>query len=96
VGERSRTRIEKDWKIFQLMPTEPLLLSARERPASVFFRGGEVRIGVHDAWHSRTLKRLKADIVALHPDKALSGFRRRRNMPRLLTKAPCTGMLNGT
>ena len=69
------------------MPKEPLLLSAGERPASVFFRGGEVRIDVHDAWHERTLRRLKADIVALHPDKAMSGFRRRRNMSRLVTKA---------
>jgi hypothetical protein len=71
----------------QLMPKEALLLSAGERPASVFFRGGEVRIDVHDAWHERTLRRLKADIVALHPDKALSGFRRRGHMCRLVTKA---------
>ena len=69
------------------MPKEPLLLSAGERPASVFFRGGEVRIDVHDAWHERTLRRLRADIVALHPDKALSGFRRRGNMSRLVPKA---------
>jgi len=69
------------------MPKEPLLLSAGERPASVFFRGGEVRIDVHDAWHERTLRRLRADIVALHPDKALSGFRRRGNMARLIPKA---------
>lgn len=66
---------------------EPLLLSAGERPASVFFRGGEVRIDVHDSWHERTFRRLKADIVALHPDKALSGFRRRGNMSRSVTKA---------
>ncbi len=68
------------------MPKEPFLLSAGERPASVFFRGGEVRIDVHDAWHEHILRRLKADIVALHPDKALSGFRRRGNMSRLVTK----------
>jgi len=67
--------------------SKQLLLSAGERPASVFFRGGEVRIDVHDAWHERTLRRLKADIVALHPDKALSGFRRRRKMRRSVTKA---------
>ena len=69
------------------MPKEQLLLSAGERPASVFFRGGEVRIDVHDAWHERTLRRLKADIVALHPDKALSGFRRRRSTSRSVTTA---------
>ena len=46
-----------------------------------------MRIDVHDAWHERTLRRLKADIVALHPDKALSGFRRRGNMARLIPKA---------
>src|SRR2546426_1984041 len=69
------------------MPKEPLLLTAGERPASVFFRGGEVRIDIHDAWHERTLRRLKADIVALHPDKALSGFRRRGNMSHLVPKA---------
>ena len=66
---------------------EPILLSAGERPASVYYRGGEVRIDVHDAWHERTFRRLKADIVALHPDKALSGFRRRGNMSRLVVKA---------
>jgi hypothetical protein len=69
------------------MPKELLLLSEGERPASVFFRGGIVRIDVHDEWHERTLKRLKADIVALHPDKALTGFRRRRNNRRLVAKA---------
>lgn len=69
------------------MPKELLLLSEGERPASVFFRGGIVRIDVHDEWHERTLKRLKADIVALHPDKALSGFRRRRNSRRQVAKA---------
>ncbi len=64
-----------------------LLLTAGERPASVYYRGGEVRIDVHDAWHERIFRRLKADIVALHPDKALSGFRRRRNMRRVITVA---------
>src|SRR3989344_6376516 len=60
---------------------EILLITAGSRPASVFFRGGFVRIDVHDAWYKRTLRRLKADIVALHPDKVISGFRRRRPFP---------------
>ncbi len=69
------------------MQKPQLLLTAGPRPASVFYRGGEVRIDVHDAWHERTFRRLKADIVALHPDKALSGFRRRGKMSRHITKA---------
>lgn len=66
---------------------EQLLLSAGERPASVFFRGGEVRIDMHDAWYRSTLRRIKADIVALHPDMANNGFRRRREMCRTVIKA---------
>lgn len=46
------------------------LITAGDRPASVFYRGGEVRIDVHDAWYSRLRNRMLADLRALHPDTA--------------------------
>lgn len=47
---------------------ERLLITAGLRPASVFYRNGEVRILEHDEWyHTRRLRMLE-DLKALHPD----------------------------
>src|SRR5262249_46290804 len=58
--------------------SESLLLAQGERPASVFWRGGEVQIHTHDAWHTRTKQLFVADIQALHPDSYRNFNYRRR------------------
>lgn len=49
---------------------EPVLITAGARPASVYYRGGEVRVDIHDEWYLRSRKRMLEDIKALHPDTA--------------------------
>ena len=59
-----------------------MALTAGERPASIYYRGGEVRIDVHDAWYLAECARLMAIMRHLHPDrnrqrtKHNTGFRR--------------------
>lgn len=61
------------------------LLTAGPRPASVYFRGGEVMIYIHDLYYSTMRRRILADLAAFHPD---SGSRRRRRvMDRPRTQA---------
>jgi hypothetical protein len=50
------------------------LITAGPRPASVFFRGGEIMIRTHDIYHITMRRRMLRDLHDLHPD---GGARRR-------------------
>lgn len=45
------------------------LITAGERPASVWFNGYELRIDVHDAFYIRTCRHLLALMASTHPDR---------------------------
>jgi len=55
-----------------------LLITAGQRPASVYHRGGEVRIDIHDAMFTRTNGQFLADLQAMHPDTMIQHNHRRR------------------
>lgn len=55
-----------------------LLLTSGSRPASVFYRGGEVRIDIHDATFLRTNGLFLSDLQAYHPDTRFHHTARRK------------------
>jgi hypothetical protein len=53
-----------------------LLITAGVRPASIWHRGAEIMIYVHDEWYIQRCRYLLAEMKATHPDRGTNRWGR--------------------